>query len=64
MTIFQSSTIRPTFAIPTPTPMPVGAIWGLEDDFRAVNGVGLFETEMYVSGMYGSGKTGHYPILE
>jgi hypothetical protein len=51
VTIFESFTIKLTFAIPTPT--PVGAIWGPEDDFKAVDGVGLFETEMYVSGMHG-----------
>ena len=63
VTMFESSTTRLTFAIPTPTPVPVGAIWGLEDDFKAVDGVSLFETEMYVSRMHGGhggGKTSSF----
>jgi len=61
VTMFESSTTRLTFATPMPT--PVGAIWGPEDDFKAVDGVGLFETEMYVSGMHGGhggGKTSSF----
>ncbi|KAL8857964.1 MAG: hypothetical protein Q9178_005423 [Gyalolechia marmorata] len=61
VTMFESSTTRLTFAKPTPT--PVDAIWGLEDDFKIVNGVDLFETEMYVSGMHGGhggGKTSSF----
>ena len=61
VTMFESSTTRLTFATPTPT--PVGAIWGLEDDVRAVNGVSLFEAEMYVSRMHGGhggGKTSSF----
>ena len=61
VTMFEYSTTRLTFALPTPT--PVGAIWGPEDDFKAVDGVGLFETEMYMSGMHsghGGGKTSSF----
>ncbi|KAI4131781.1 MAG: hypothetical protein LQ347_002835 [Umbilicaria vellea] len=61
VTMYESSTTRLTFA--TPTPMPVGAIWGLEDNSKAVDGVSLFETEMYVSGMHGGhcgGKTSSF----
>ena len=61
VTMFESSTTRLTFATPTPT--LVGAIWGLEDDFKVVDGVSLFETEMYVSGMHdghGGGKTSSF----
>lgn len=61
VTMFESSTTRLNFATPTPT--PVAAIWGPEDDFKAVDGVGLFETEMYVSGMHGGhggGKTSSF----
>lgn len=61
VTIFESSTTGLAFATPTPT--TVGAIWGLEDDFKAVDGVSLFETEMYVSGMHGGhggGKTSSF----
>ena len=61
VTMFESSTARLTFATPTPT--PIGAIWGLEDDFKVVDGVNLFETEMYASGMHGGhggGKTSSF----
>ena len=50
---------RLTFATPT----PVGAIWGLKDDFKAVDDVSLFKTEMYVSEMHGGhagGKTSSF----
>ncbi|MCJ1404336.1 hypothetical protein MMC11_007561 [Xylographa trunciseda] len=60
VTMFESSTTRLSFATPTPT---VSAIWGLENDFKAVDGVNLFETEMYVSGMHGGhggGKTSSF----
>ena len=61
VTMFESSTTRLTIA--TPTPKLLNTIWGLEDDFKAVDGVGLFETEMYVSGMHaghGDGKTSSF----
>ncbi|KAI4157633.1 MAG: hypothetical protein LQ342_008135 [Letrouitia transgressa] len=63
VTIFEPSTTRLTSAKPRPTPAPVGAIWGLQDEFKAVDGVGLFETEMYMSGMHGGhgdGKTSSF----
>lgn len=44
----------------TPTPTPVGIILGPEDNSKIVDGVGLFDTEMYMSGMHGGhsgGKT-------
>ncbi|KAF2454375.1 phosphoribosyl transferase domain protein [Lineolata rhizophorae] len=47
----------------TPAHAPVDAIWGLGDGFKAVDGVGLFETEMYVSRMHGGhggGKTSSF----
>jgi adenine phosphoribosyltransferase len=63
VTMFESSTTRLTFETPTPTPTPVGTILGPEDNFKAVDGVGLFETEMYMSGMHGGhggGKTSSF----
>jgi len=63
VTIFESSTTRLTFETPTPTPAPVSTILGPEDNFKAVDGVGLFETEMYMSGMHGGhggGKTSSF----
>lgn len=61
VSMFESFTTKLTFATPTPT--PIGANWGLEDDSKAVDGVSLFETEMYVSGMHGGhcgGKTSSF----
>lgn len=61
VTMFDSSTTRLSVAKPTHT--PVSAIWGPEDESKAVDGVGLFETEMYVSGMHGGhggGKTSSF----
>jgi adenine phosphoribosyltransferase len=61
ITIFESSTSRLTFETPTPT--PIGTILGPEINFKAVDGVGLFETEMYMSGMHGGhggGKTSSF----
>ena len=63
VTMFESSTTRPPFATPTPTPTPVGAIWGLEDNVTVADGVSVFETEMYMSGMHGGhggGKTSSF----
>ncbi|PQE33776.1 phosphoribosyl transferase domain protein [Rutstroemia sp. NJR-2017a WRK4] len=62
VTMFESSTSRLT-ASATPTTTPVGSIWGLEGDLKAVDGVSLFETEMYVFGMHGGhggGKTSSF----
>ena len=61
ITMFESSTTRPSFA--TPILMPVGGIWGPKSEFKAVDGVGLFDTEMYMFGMHsghGSGKTSSF----
>ena len=61
VTMYEISTTKATFATPAPT--PIGAVWGPEDNFKAVNGVGLFKTEMYVSGMHGGhgeGKTSSF----
>lgn len=65
VTLFESSTTRPIIEAPTrtPTSMAVGAILGPEDDFKAVDGVGVFEAEMYMSGMHGGhagGKTSSF----
>ena len=63
VTMFESSTTRPPFATLTSTPTPVGATWGLEDNVKVVDGVSVFETEMYMSGMHGGhggGKTSSF----
>ncbi|KAJ4344351.1 uncharacterized protein N0V89_012091 [Didymosphaeria variabile] len=61
VTMFESSTTA--IASATSTPTPVYAILGPEKDSEVVDGVGLFETEMYVSGMHGGhggGKTSSF----
>jgi len=48
---------------PTPIPTPVGAILGPERSVKIVDGVGLFDTEMYMFGMHGGhgdGKTSSF----
>ncbi|KUI74568.1 Adenine phosphoribosyltransferase [Cytospora mali] len=60
VTMFESST---TTAFETRTSTPASAILGPEDNSKVVDGVGLFETEMYVSGMHGGhggGKTSSF----
>ncbi|KAK5991819.1 hypothetical protein PT974_05205 [Cladobotryum mycophilum] len=44
----------------TPTPASINAVLGPEDNFTVTDGVGLFETEMYMSGMHG----GHSGAVE
>ncbi|KAG9238388.1 hypothetical protein BJ875DRAFT_532309 [Amylocarpus encephaloides] len=61
VTMLQSSTTR--LAFETPTPTPLGTILGPEDSYKAVDGIGLFETEMYMSEMHGGhggGKTSSF----
>ncbi|KAL7966209.1 hypothetical protein HDV63DRAFT_413225 [Trichoderma sp. SZMC 28014] len=50
-------------SIESPTCMPSGEIFGHQDSFKVVDGVGLFDTEMYMSGMHGGhggGKTSSF----
>ncbi|MCJ1475373.1 hypothetical protein MMC13_004035 [Lambiella insularis] len=61
VTTFETSTTGLNFV--TPTPASVGALLGLENDCQVVDGVRLFETEMYMSGMHGGhggGKTSSF----
>jgi adenine phosphoribosyltransferase len=63
VTMLESSTSRLTFETPTPTPTPIGTVLGPEVNFKAVDSVGLFDTEMYMSGMHGGhggGKTSSF----
>ncbi|KAI6777823.1 uncharacterized protein J7T54_002744 [Emericellopsis cladophorae] len=64
VTMFESST-PPGLTAETPTPKSrsVDAILGLEGHSKTVDGVGLFEAEMYISGMHGGhagGKTSSF----
>lgn len=56
VTIFESFTKGLTSETPMST--LIDTILGPEDSFKAVDGVGLFEAEMYISGMH-SGHGGH-----
>ncbi|KAK0111036.1 hypothetical protein ONS95_001416 [Cadophora gregata] len=59
VTMFESSTSTPTFE----TPPSIGPILGPEDSLKTVDSVGLFDTEMYMSGMHGGhagGKTSSF----
>jgi adenine phosphoribosyltransferase len=61
VTILESSTSRLGFETPMPTSL--GALLGPEDSLKVVDSVGLFDTEMYISGMHGGhggGKTSSF----
>ncbi|KAI2776506.1 phosphoribosyl transferase domain protein [Daldinia loculata] len=63
VTMFESSTTMVGLEIPTPTLKCVREILGPEENSKIVDGVGLFETEMYISGMHGGhggGKTSSF----
>ncbi|OJJ83804.1 uncharacterized protein ASPGLDRAFT_58228 [Aspergillus glaucus CBS 516.65] len=53
VTMFESFTTTPASETPMPMPTPADTILGLEDNFKLVDGVGLFKAEMYMSGMHG-----------
>ncbi|KAK2763636.1 adenine phosphoribosyltransferase [Colletotrichum kahawae] len=60
VTIYEASTTDKTPGPPTPISSPIATILGPENSFKVVDSVGLFETEMYMSGMHGGhagGKT-------
>lgn len=64
VTVFESS-MTSTSEMPNPATMPVdvNAILGLEGTCHSVDGVGLFESDMYMSGMHaghGGGKTSSF----
>ncbi|KAI1100519.1 hypothetical protein F4804DRAFT_44359 [Jackrogersella minutella] len=63
VTMFESSTVGLT--LDTPMPAAISGEFGdnIEVDVKAVDAVGLFETEMYISGMHGGhggGKTSSF----
>ena len=60
VTLIQSQTTDVSWETFNPVAAHLSAVLGSEDSSRVVNGVGLFETEMYMSGMHGGhggGKT-------
>jgi adenine phosphoribosyltransferase len=61
VTMYESST--DLLALNTPTPTPLSALLGPENNVKVVDGIGLFDTEMYMSGMHGGhagGKTSSF----
>jgi adenine phosphoribosyltransferase len=67
VTMFELSSTEPVSEEPTPAPTQiltsVGAILGPERSVKTVDGVALFETEMYMFGMHGghgNGKTSSF----
>lgn len=57
--MFESSTT----GLDSTTPTPMDAVWGPGDDVKAVDGVGLFKADLYMSGMHGGhggGKTSSF----
>lgn len=60
VTMVDSSTTKPALETLENTPTPMGRLFGPEDKYNTVDGVGLFETKMYMSGIHGDhggGKT-------
>ncbi|KOC15906.1 phosphoribosyl transferase domain protein [Aspergillus flavus AF70] len=55
ITMFEASTTRliSDTSTPTPPPVDVDTILGLDGKFDVVDGVGLFDAEMYMSQMHG-----------
>ncbi|CAJ2507115.1 Uu.00g083010.m01.CDS01 [Anthostomella pinea] len=65
VTMFESSTSGLILETSTPAPasLPLDTILGPEDHSKTVDSVGLFDTEMYLSGMHGGhggGKTSSF----
>ena len=61
VTMLDCSMSRPSFGPLITTPL--GAFLGSEDSLKVVDNVGLFDTEMYISGMHGGhggGKTSSF----
>ncbi|KAK1238234.1 hypothetical protein MKX08_002813 [Trichoderma sp. CBMAI-0020] len=59
VTVIESTTTE----LPLEPTRPTSAMLGPEDSLKTVDGVGLFETEMYISGMHdghGRGKTSSF----
>ena len=53
MTMFETSTAGTSCKTPPPAPANVAEILGPQTNFRTVDSVGVFDAEMYMSGMHG-----------
>ncbi|KAK1710015.1 uncharacterized protein BDZ83DRAFT_724092 [Colletotrichum acutatum] len=63
VTMYEASTAGEVTRTPMPVSTPMATILGPEHDIKIVDSVGLFETEMYMSGMHGGhagGKTSSF----
>ncbi|KAI0107932.1 hypothetical protein F4776DRAFT_415262 [Hypoxylon sp. NC0597] len=63
VTMFEATTTALGLEPPLPAPTSVSAVLGPEDHSITVDGIGLFEMDMYMSGMHGghgSGKTSSF----
>ncbi|OHE97278.1 adenine phosphoribosyltransferase [Colletotrichum orchidophilum] len=63
VTVYEAWTTEKASGAPTPIPTPIPTILGPEHSYKIVDSVGLFETEMYMSGMHGGhagGKTSSF----
>ncbi|RMZ70453.1 phosphoribosyl transferase domain [Pyrenophora seminiperda CCB06] len=50
--------VEPSFSLSTIMSKPIGGIWGSGSDFKIVDGLEVFEEEMYMSGMHGGHGSG------
>ncbi|OMP84297.1 FAD-linked oxidoreductase [Diplodia seriata] len=63
VTMFESSTTDGDAVATSTSSTLASALWGLEDSCKIVDSVGLFDAEMYMSGMHGGhggGKTSSF----
>ncbi|KAL0253213.1 hypothetical protein SLS55_010185 [Diplodia seriata] len=63
VTMFESSTTEGDVIATPASSTLASALWGLEDSCKIVDSVGLFDAEMYMSGMHGGhggGKTSSF----
>lgn len=63
VTMYEAPTSKPTLGPPPPVASPISRALGAEYNFRIVDSIGLFDTEMYMSTMHGGhagGKTSSF----
>ncbi|KAI8243723.1 adenine phosphoribosyltransferase [Colletotrichum sp. SAR 10_96] len=63
VTMYEATTFKPTLGPPPTVASPIARALGAEYNFRVVDSIGLFDTEMYMSTMHGGhagGKTSSF----
>lgn len=66
VTMYEATTSKPTLGPPPPVASPISRALGAEYNFRIVDSIGLFDTEMYMSTMHGGhagGKTSMFRVF-